>query len=519
MGRKVVVCCDGTWNDPSAKTNVWRAFDLLRGLLGDGQEARLGSDRQVARGTAADGTPCLLYYDEGVGSQRGQRGSGGLFGTGLGENVRQAYAFLAQEARPDDDLFLIGFSRGAFTVRSLCGMLGCAGLPQAGGATAVDDAWKYYRTTPADRKPRDRYLAANKPRDGFVRFLGVYDTVGSLGVPVPQLGFLNGLIERFFGGVIRFHDTGLGHNVQTACQALAIHERRGTFKPVVWSRAPGQVQRPDGSPVPQQVLQVWFAGAHANVGGGYAVADLSNIPFEWMMRRAIDCGLPLPEAKLAAAVVGNFYGARYDSDRGWLGRVTSGDTFRTVRQLAGSVPLALGPVAWMADLAANLLTVRPVERQVGGETEADDGTYSVAVGERVHRSVTERYRGDYMPAAVARGLAAGIFVFRERADARATTIGQSVRINGVPCPLLDLSRTGARVGRASWLEAGAIVTFARDGKPACRAAVVWLRDDEAGLRLVDKQATNPVAAPGNGQAAANGLQLGGQLLGEQGGAA
>lgn len=518
MGRKIVVCCDGTWNDPADKTNVWRAFGLLRGQLCDWRDERLGSDRQVARGSAPDGTPCLLYYDTGVGSERGQRGSGGLFGTGLGENVRQAYAFLAQEAQPDDDLFLLGFSRGAFTVRSLCGMLGCAGLPGAGGATAIDDAWDYYRTPPADRKPRGEYLAANEPRDCFVRFLGVYDTVGSLGVPVPQLGWLNGLIERFFGGVIRFHDTGLGHNVQTACQALAIHERRGTFKPVVWSRAPGRVRGPNGSDVVQQVLQVWFAGAHANVGGGYPRADLSDIPFEWMMRRAVECGLPLREADLVAAVTGNCYGARYDSDRGWLGRVTSGDTFRTVRQLAGNVPLVLGPVAWIADLATNLLTVRPVERQVGGETEADDGTYSVAVGERVHRSVTERYRGDYMPAAVARGLAAGVAVFRERAEPRAMVSGESVHINGVDCPLLDFSRSGARVDRASWLEPGAIVTFARAGRPACRAAVVWRQGEQAGLRLVDALAPAAVAAPANGEARANGLQLGGQLLGEQSGA-
>src|SRR5262245_33925647 len=149
MGRKLVVCCDGTWNDPADRTNVYRTFDLLRSSLRDCRDEKVGSDRKVARGIAHDGQNCLLYYDTGVGTERGQRGSGGLFGAGLGENIKQAYDFLAQEALEDDDLFLIGFSRGAFTVRSLSGMLGCARLPRRSSEAAVVDAWDYYRTPPA----------------------------------------------------------------------------------------------------------------------------------------------------------------------------------------------------------------------------------------------------------------------------------------------------------------------------------------------------------------------------------
>ena len=372
----------------STVPSIWSAP-----LCGSVGTSSIGSDRRVARGTAHDGQDCVLYYDTGVGTQRGQRGSGGLFGAGLGENIKQAYGFLAQEAREGDDLFLIGFSRGAFTVRSLCGMLGCAGLPRRSSDAAVADAWDYYRTPPADRVPRREALAQHEPRDGFVRFLGVYDTVGSLGVPVPQLGWLNGVIEWALGGVIRFHDTALGRNVETACQALAIHERRGTFKPVVWSRTPGRIVRPDGTERTQQVLQVWFAGSHGNVGGGYPQADLSDLAFDWMMRRASEHGLPLAEETLAAAVASNCYGCRHNSDRGWLGRLTNGDTLRTVRTLAAGPLLMLGPVAWLADFCANLLTVLPAERPIGGEIEADDGTLSVPVGERIHSSVLERYRG------------------------------------------------------------------------------------------------------------------------------
>jgi uncharacterized protein (DUF2235 family) len=317
MGGTVVVCCDGTWNKADDQTNVHRTYRLLRRCLGDPLEELIGTDRRVTRGTDPDRRPVCLCYDTGVGTERWQKGSGGLFGSGLGQNIRQAYAFLAENTAPDDELFLFGFSRGAFTVRSLCGLLGCAGLPTAFSKEAVRAAWRFYRVPPAERaaSAEKAELAEHAPRGAKVRFLGVYDTVGSLGVPVPQLRWLNGLAERALGGVIRFHDTALGRNVETACQALAIHERRGTFKPVVWSRAPGRVRRPDGTTVEQRVLQVWFAGAHGNVGGGYPQTDLSDIAFDWMTRRAVEAGLRVPDAALSAAVNGNCYGFRHDSDR------------------------------------------------------------------------------------------------------------------------------------------------------------------------------------------------------------
>ena len=486
MGRKVVVCCDGTWNDPADRTNVFRTYDLLRGTLTPSDDEPLGDDRRVARGWTPDGEKMLLYYDTGVGTKKWRRGSGGVFGAGLGENVCQAYAFLAEHWQDGDELYLFGFSRGAFTVRSLSGLLGCAGLPTRFSQGAIDAAWDFYRTPPREREPRDQVLAVYEPKSLTVRFLGVYDTVGSLGVPVPQLGWLNGLIERALGGVIRFHDTALGRNVETACQALAIHERRGTFKPVVWSRAPGRVERPDGTVCPQQILQVWFAGSHGNVGGGYPQTDLSDIAFDWMMRRAVDQGLLLPEEALAAAVAGNAYGSRYDSDRSWLGRLTSGDTLATVRTLAGGSLLMLGPVARIVDLCANLLTVRPADRRIGGEIEADDGTLSVPVGERIHGSVLDRYRGEHLPDSVRRALAANVEVFRERAEQRRQLDGEQAIVNGVACPLLDIAPSGARIGGAAWLVPGAEVAFQRIGRCPCQARVVWRQGDRAGLQLIAK---------------------------------
>ncbi|HEX6011592.1 MAG TPA: DUF2235 domain-containing protein, partial [Geminicoccaceae bacterium] len=303
----IVVCCDGTWNKADDQTNVHRTYRLLARCLTGGSEQPIGDDRLVTRGRAPDGRQVYLYYATGVGTRRWQRGSGGLFGAGLGENIRQAYSFLAENAAPDDELFVFGFSRGAFTVRSLCGLLGCAGLPTTFCEEAVRAAWRFYRVPPGQRagSAQEAELVRHEPRGAKVRFLGVYDTVGSLGVSVPQLRWVNGLVERSLGGVIRFHDAALGRNVETACQALAIHERRGTFKPVVWSRAPGLVRRPDGSLGEQRVLQVWFAGSHADVGGGYPQTDLSDIPFDWMVRRAMEEGLQVDEAVLRAAAGGN----------------------------------------------------------------------------------------------------------------------------------------------------------------------------------------------------------------------
>jgi hypothetical protein len=148
----------------------------------------------------------------------------------------------------------------------------------------------------------------------------------------------------------------------------------------------------------------------------------------------------------------------------------------------------LGPVAWIADFCANLLTVKPVERQIGGENEADDGTLSVPVGEKIHGSVFERYRGDYLPESVRHALGAKVEMFKERAERRHELPGtENAVVNGVACPLLDIAPAGACV-RASWLAAGAEVAFQRTGYPACQARVVWRRDDQAGLQLVAKEA-------------------------------
>ena len=330
--RTLVVCCDGTWNDPEDQTNVWRTFVYLRDHCGvpprepDPVTGSLSFASQV-RIALPDGAesdvPIFAYYDRGVGERKG----GGAFGVGLGDNVREAYAFVARHWRPRASIFVFGFSRGAYTARSLAGMLNAVGIVDADDQTALDRAWAHYRLAPAERTAQRKASidALQRPGAGrgtTVRFLGVWDTVGSLGVPVPQL---RGLSNKLFGGIYRFHDTALGSNVLNACQALAIHEKRGAFKPVLWTRRHDRVRDEEGNETRQRLLQVWFTGSHGDVGGGYqGDRRLADIPLTWMLHRALESGHPLVESAWAPHCDPSALGARHDSlSHGW--RFASGD--------------------------------------------------------------------------------------------------------------------------------------------------------------------------------------------------
>ncbi|MEB3323284.1 MAG: DUF2235 domain-containing protein, partial [Synechococcaceae cyanobacterium] len=273
--RTLIVCCDGTWNDPEDQTNVWRTFEYLRDHCGVPPEApdpltgsvTFASQVQIELpGNQPAEVPIFAFYDKGVGEKRG----GGAFGVGLGENVRQAYAFVARHWVPRASIFIFGFSRGAYTARSLAGMLNAVGVVDADDPEALATAWAHYRKAPAARAAERPCIdALQRPgarRGTVVRFLGVWDTVGSLGVPVPRLRWAS---DRWFGDHYRFHDTALGANVLNACQALAIHERRGVFKPVPWTRRHDVVLDEEGNETRQRLLQVWFTGSHGDVGGGY----------------------------------------------------------------------------------------------------------------------------------------------------------------------------------------------------------------------------------------------------------
>lgn len=308
MPKRVVVCCDGTWNTPdemragaAAPTNVAKL--ALTVLTGE------GSDQ-------------LLFYEPGVGTTPDDRVFGGAFGYGLSANICNAYSFLARAYESGDALYLFGFSRGAYTARSLAGLIRNCGLLRPEHADQVEAAFAFYRDRTSHTHPSSissqlfRRMYAHD--DDEIHFIGVWDTVGALGIPdqLPGWERLAGVFtgwERLWG----FHDTQLSSHVRHAFHALSIDEQRAAFVPTLWTQDPAAAQG-------QTLEQVWFAGVHSEVGGGSRSAALSDIALMWMIGRAQACGLTLDPSRLesplpsgiGAAVSPDWSGAIVDSRAG-----------------------------------------------------------------------------------------------------------------------------------------------------------------------------------------------------------
>jgi uncharacterized protein (DUF2235 family) len=269
MNKRIVICSDGTWNTPDQK---------------DGGENRPSNVVKMARAIAAnspDGKPQIVFYDQGVGTSWGlDRLTGGAFGKGLEKNIEDAYRFLMHNFEDGDEIFFFGFSRGAYTVRSTAGLIRNSGILKKIYAEKFPEAYKLYRKK--DVHPDSE--KAKQFRSSFsqvvtTKFIGVWDTVGALGIPVRGLRFLT-------KGLHEFHDVELSRFVKNAFHALAIDEKRGPFKPSLW-----ESKKKEG----QVIEQVWFAGVHSNIGGGYQDSGLSDITFKWMKEKAENCGLAIDE--------------------------------------------------------------------------------------------------------------------------------------------------------------------------------------------------------------------------------
>src|SRR3712207_1342321 len=230
--------------------------------------------------SGADGVPQLTLYLRGVGSTgiALQKLIEGASGEGIDDNIRSGYMFLAQNYEAGDGIYLFGFSRGAFTARSLAGFIGACGLLKRQGLGDIAAAWDYYRTADL-RSPDDfcRRCGSDCHTDAAIAFLGVWDTVGALGIPGTVL---NKLTAREY----QFHDTTPSRIVKVGRHALAIDEHRDEFEPTLWT---GDV------PLGGDIAQVWFAGAHSDVGGGYQDRRLADIPLLWMAEEARKAGLQL----------------------------------------------------------------------------------------------------------------------------------------------------------------------------------------------------------------------------------
>jgi uncharacterized protein (DUF2235 family) len=267
--KRIAIFCDGTWNRPD---------QVHHGVACPTNVVKL---HRALPQTARDGVEQLPFYEPGVGTGRFDRVRGGMFGLGLSANVRKCHAFLTEHYAPGDALYLFGFSRGAFTARSLAGLIGNSGIVRPEHRGRLTEAYKIYqdRVDPAKKPSGD---VARRFRDTYtygdvtpIRFIGVFDTVGALGIPLRVAA----LTKRW-----SFHDVRLGAHVHTAVHALAIDERRGPFRPTLWERQPE-------APRTQRLHQVWFAGVHSDVGGGYPDHGLGDLALRWMARQANDAGL------------------------------------------------------------------------------------------------------------------------------------------------------------------------------------------------------------------------------------
>jgi uncharacterized protein (DUF2235 family) len=274
MAKKIILCADGTWNTPHGPaalpndTNVRKLFELV-----------------------AAQPDQLKYYDSGVGTNGTpfEHFFGGTMGEGLFEKVQDGYEFLAYVWDPGDDIYLFGFSRGAYTARSLGGMIAYFGVPNQNlDNQTVRRIFNAYRITDHDQKLAAKHALAAEYQltEVNVKMIGVWDTVGALGIP-------GHLFSAFDQAKYGFLDTTLNPCVQKAYHAVSIDERRIQFSPTLWTDKDGNPRLNDA-----QVQQVWFPGVHCDVGGSYLQQDLSNITLRWMVDNARANGLIFDEPQV-----------------------------------------------------------------------------------------------------------------------------------------------------------------------------------------------------------------------------
>ncbi|CAJ2508752.1 Uu.00g137780.m01.CDS01 [Anthostomella pinea] len=282
--KRLILCEDGTWlnsDSGSLKGDVAIPSNITR-------------LSRAIKTQSSDGIPQVTYYHYGVGAGGGVLDKlMGATGAGLAEIVREGYQFLCTNWVRGDEIFIFGFSRGAYTARAIAGLIGDVGLLTKAGLPFLPEIFRdvqhqhdeHYQPRHPDIPFRDKPSAANPEyaetleRKGLTRLhvrikvIGVFDTVGSLGT--PKIGWLQRVgLQSNAMKELSFYDTSLSNCIEHAFQALALDERRYAFQPTLWEKLQGN----------RTVLrQVWFPGAHANIGGGYDDQQVATLTLAWMM--------------------------------------------------------------------------------------------------------------------------------------------------------------------------------------------------------------------------------------------
>jgi uncharacterized protein (DUF2235 family) len=351
--KRLAIYLDGTWNSVDSNTNVWR----MRALT-------------AAKGK--DDKPQVVYYSVGVNGVLG-----GVFGQGLDDNIRLAYEWLIENFTPGDEIFIFGFSRGAYAARALAGLIAIDGILKAGSPIGVAELFERYKRGDEETIWKLREMSASgdagklseqerwllkysQPAD--VTMIGVWDTVGSVGLAA---GNIAGVSRPQFD----YLQTGLRIHILNGYHALAIDEHRKDFVPTLWTvHHPKDPKAVIAKPRPLSgVEQRWFVGAHANVGGGYETDLLNQAPLRWLMKKAETLGL----------------------------------TFRSEVDLEGdtiTAPITNSYANFGYGIYRHITS--PLYRPIGADPEmTEDGT-NPTVNETIDTSVFKRWRADssYRPA-------------------------------------------------------------------------------------------------------------------------
>ena len=286
MAKNIVIFSDGTGQEGGSgtNTNVYKLFNMVRDRSPD----------QIA------------FYDRGLGTGW-RKVTGNAAGMGISKNILECYRFIFENFEADDQIYLFGFSRGATTVRSLSGFIHRFGILPKSRSELIENAYDIYKIV--DRNKREAaakdFVSRHHTMWTKIRFLGVWDTVAALGVPIKSIDVVVDKVPLFKHS---YHDLKLSESVENAYQALAIDDERKTFHPVLWN--------PDIADW-QTMKQVWFCGMHTDVGGGYKEPQLSDIALGWMVGMAEGHGLMIhPHHRVE--ITGDADGLMHDSRGTWL---------------------------------------------------------------------------------------------------------------------------------------------------------------------------------------------------------
>ncbi len=276
MAKRIVICADGTWNRPEKDLSEDFPTNVLKFA-------------RAIKPVAKDSLPQQVFYDWGIGSYYNSV-VGGTTGKGLHKNIMDDYRYIVQNYSPGDEIFLFGFSRGSYTVRCLCGLINNCGIIKRADASLIQKAFAHYKKSGDKYAPEGieskKFRKQHSHASREIKFVGVWDTVGAMGIPISFLGLFDDKDE--------FYDTKIGKNVRIARHAMAIDEHRSDFEPTIWHPKENM-----------DMQQVWFAGAHSNIGGSYKPdkdgALLSDNALAWMTSQAEKAGLSI-EGHLKKAI-------------------------------------------------------------------------------------------------------------------------------------------------------------------------------------------------------------------------